>query len=189
MTSAARRLSRVSTAIAIAFALAATPAFAAGYIKFDGVDGDVAGKGHGGEIHVESFSWGASQAGTGRGTGKMHMEDISAKPDTAARREKSSPTLSEVVVTKSTDSASPSAHGAGPPRRNWYAVARAAREDTIASCPFGPSGGTTLVTAPSRSADPAGTTASFGIARVSTRVPYRIVSPASDSSTTKALAA
>lgn len=77
MTSAASRLSRVSAAIALSFALAAAPAFAAGYLKLGDIKGDVSEKGHGGEIHVESFSWGATQAGTGRGAGKVSVHDIS----------------------------------------------------------------------------------------------------------------
>ena len=100
MTSAAKRLSRVSIAIAAttAIALPATPALAAGYLKLGDIRGEASDKGHGGEIHIESFSWGATRAGT----------------DPAGRKaEKSTPSVSEIVVSKTTDSSTPSAHGAG----------------------------------------------------------------------------
>jgi type VI protein secretion system component Hcp len=79
MSSAHLRLSRVSSAIAIAFALAAAPAAAAGYLKLGDIKGQAAaaGSGHRDEIHIESFSWGATQARVG---GKMHQEDLSVAP-------------------------------------------------------------------------------------------------------------
>jgi type VI protein secretion system component Hcp len=79
MSSALTRLSRVSSAIAISFALAAAPAAAAGYLKLGDIKGQAAaaGSGHRGEIHIESFSWGATQTRVG---GKMHQEDLSAAP-------------------------------------------------------------------------------------------------------------
>ena len=84
MSSALTRLSRVSSAIAISFALAAAPAAAAGYLKLGDIKGEAAaaGSGHSKEIHVESFSWGATQARVG---GKMHQEDISVAPASGAR--------------------------------------------------------------------------------------------------------
>ena len=80
MSSALTRLSRVSSAIAISFAVAAAPAAAAAYIKLGDIKGNAAaaGSGHRGEIHIESFSWGATQVR--RGGGKMHQEDISVAP-------------------------------------------------------------------------------------------------------------
>ena len=74
-------------AVAIA-ALDATGAAAAGYLKLGDIKGQAAaGPGRGGEIHVESFSWGATQtgvgahgAGGGGGAGKVHVHDISMAP-------------------------------------------------------------------------------------------------------------
>jgi type VI protein secretion system component Hcp len=86
MTNASLRLSGVSTAIAIAFALTAAPAGAAGYLKLgsvkpvlsnvEGGQANAAGS-HRDEIIVESYSWGMSQTGSHRGGGKMHLEDVS----------------------------------------------------------------------------------------------------------------
>ena len=84
MSSALSRLSRLSSAIAISFALAAAPAAAAGYIKFGDIKGqtNTADSRPGrGEIHIESFSWGQTQVA--RGGGKMHQEDLSVVPSTA----------------------------------------------------------------------------------------------------------
>lgn len=61
MTSAPR-LSRVSAAIAIAFALAAQPALAAGYLKLGDIKGESSDRGHGGQIEIESWSWGETRA-------------------------------------------------------------------------------------------------------------------------------
>lgn len=73
MTSAPR-LSRVSAAIAIAFALAAAPASAAGYLKLGDIKGESAARsGHGGQIDVESWSWGA--AATRGADGKWFVAD------------------------------------------------------------------------------------------------------------------
>jgi len=89
MTSAPLRLSGVSTAIAIALALTAAPAAAAGYLKLGSVkpvlsnvergQANAAGS-HRDEIIVESYSWGMSQTGSHRGGGKMHLEDVSTAP-------------------------------------------------------------------------------------------------------------
>lgn len=62
MTSAPR-LSRVSAAIAAtAVALTAAPAVAGGYIKLGDIKGESTAKGHGGQIEIESWSWGETQA-------------------------------------------------------------------------------------------------------------------------------
>ncbi len=62
MISATPRLSRVSTAIAVLFALAAAPAVAGpAFLKFGGVDGDTKDR-HKNEIEILSWSWGATQA-------------------------------------------------------------------------------------------------------------------------------
>lgn len=79
MTSAPR-LSRVSAAIAIGFALAAAPGAAAlaiaGYLKFDDIKGESkerSGTARGGQIEVESWSWGA--AATRGADGKWFVAD------------------------------------------------------------------------------------------------------------------
>ncbi len=81
-------------AFALAFALAAGPALAAidAYLQIDGIKGE--SQTHPGWIEVSSFQWGASR-GLGPPTGG------------AADRESSAPSVSEIVVTKTTDSASP----------------------------------------------------------------------------------
>jgi len=57
-----------------------TQASAAGYLKFDGVDGEAADK-HKGEIEILSWSWGASNPGGGIATGKrMHKPMTISKP-------------------------------------------------------------------------------------------------------------
>jgi len=49
-------------------------------LNIDGIQGDSTVNGHEGEIVVDSFSWGASNPGTGRGTGagvgKVSVQDI-----------------------------------------------------------------------------------------------------------------
>lgn len=52
------------------------------FLKLDGIAGESKDKAHGGEIHIESFSWGMSQtgahgAGGGGGAGKVSVHDIS----------------------------------------------------------------------------------------------------------------
>ena len=52
------------------------------FLKLDGIKGESADHKHGGEIHIESFSWGVSQTGThgtagGGGAGKVSVHDIS----------------------------------------------------------------------------------------------------------------
>jgi type VI secretion system secreted protein Hcp len=51
------------------------------FLKLDGIDGESMDHKHGKEIHVESWSWGATQSGTsssggGGGAGKVHMQDF-----------------------------------------------------------------------------------------------------------------
>lgn len=62
MTSATTRLSRVSAAIGVAFALSTSPAAAGGYIKLGDIKGESAAKGQGGQIEIESWSWGETQS-------------------------------------------------------------------------------------------------------------------------------
>jgi type VI secretion system secreted protein Hcp len=52
------------------------------FLKLDGIKGEAADAKHGGEIHIESFSWGMSQTGAhgtggGGGAGKVSVHDIS----------------------------------------------------------------------------------------------------------------
>lgn len=63
------------------------------YMSYDGVAGDVTAGGHEKWIELNSFQW-----GVGRG--------ISSPTGASADRESSAPSVSEVVVTKSTDAAS-----------------------------------------------------------------------------------
>jgi type VI secretion system secreted protein Hcp len=49
------------------------------FLKVDGIDGESTNSRHGGEIEIESFSWGATQSGTstgGGGAGKVIFQDI-----------------------------------------------------------------------------------------------------------------
>ena len=63
------------------------------YLKIAGIDGDATHKGHEKWIDVQSFQW-----GVGRG--------ISTPVGSAAKREASEPSVSEVTITKSMDSSS-----------------------------------------------------------------------------------
>jgi type VI secretion system secreted protein Hcp len=52
------------------------------FLKLDGVKGESKDSKHGGEIHIESFSWGMNQTGAhgvggGGGAGKVSVHDIS----------------------------------------------------------------------------------------------------------------
>src|SRR5258705_11514349 len=52
------------------------------FLKLDGIKGESVDHKHGGEIHIESFSWGMSQTGAhgtggGGGAGKVSVHDIS----------------------------------------------------------------------------------------------------------------
>lgn len=52
------------------------------FLKLDGIKGESKDHKHGGEIHIESFSWGMSQTGAhgsggGGGAGKVSVHDIS----------------------------------------------------------------------------------------------------------------
>ena len=51
------------------------------FLKIDGIDGESADSTHGGEFQIESFSWGATNAGSsalggGAGSGKVSMQDF-----------------------------------------------------------------------------------------------------------------
>src|SRR5579862_6252258 len=63
------------------------------YMNYDGITGDVTSAGHEQWIELTSFQW-----GVGRG--------ISNSAGSGADRESSTPSVSEIVVTKVTDSAS-----------------------------------------------------------------------------------
>lgn len=66
MTSAHPRLSRVSAAIALSFALAAAPALAAdAFLKLGDIKGESEADKHKGQIEVLSWSWGEAEAATG----------------------------------------------------------------------------------------------------------------------------
>jgi type VI secretion system secreted protein Hcp len=64
------------------------------FMNYDGIPGDVTAQGHEKWIEVNSFQW-----GIGRG-----ISNASSSP---SDREGSTPSVSEIVITKSTDSASP----------------------------------------------------------------------------------
>lgn len=63
------------------------------FLKIDGIEGESANSRHGGEIEIESFSWGAAQSGTGGsgggGAGKVSFQDIHF----TAKTSKASPKL------------------------------------------------------------------------------------------------
>jgi type VI secretion system secreted protein Hcp len=64
------------------------------FMKYDGIEGDVTTAGHEKWIEVHSFQWGVGRS-------------INNSAASGADREGSTPSVSEVVVTKDTDSASP----------------------------------------------------------------------------------
>jgi type VI secretion system secreted protein Hcp len=64
------------------------------YMNYNDIKGDVSAEGHENWIEVHSFQW-----GVGRG--------ISSPTGASADRESSAPSISEIVVTKSTDLSSP----------------------------------------------------------------------------------
>jgi type VI secretion system secreted protein Hcp len=64
------------------------------FVNYDGVPGDVTAQGHEQWIEANSFQW-----GVGRG-----ISNASSSP---ADREGTTPSVSEIVITKNTDSASP----------------------------------------------------------------------------------
>ena len=64
------------------------------YLQYEKVDGEVTESGHKGWIELQSFQW-----GVGRG--------ITTPVGSSSKRESSSPSVSEIVVTKNTDKASP----------------------------------------------------------------------------------
>src|SRR6058998_1960135 len=52
------------------------------FLKLDGIKGESKDHKHGGEIHIESFSWGLTQTGAhasggGGGAGKVSVQDLS----------------------------------------------------------------------------------------------------------------
>lgn len=64
------------------------------YMKYDGVSGDVTESGHEKWIELSSFQW-----GVGRG--------VTSPTGASADRESSAPSVSEIVVTKQSDAATP----------------------------------------------------------------------------------
>ena len=64
------------------------------FMQYEGIDGDVTTKGHEKWIELQSFSWGTSRA-------------MTSSSSSAADREGSTPSVSEVVVTKVTDGSTP----------------------------------------------------------------------------------
>ena len=51
------------------------------FLKIQGIDGEAQDKTHKGDLHIESFSWGETNAGTaaaggGYGAGKVNMQDF-----------------------------------------------------------------------------------------------------------------
>ena len=73
----------------VAAVLAGAPAGDSIYMKYGGIEGDVAATGHEGAIQLNSFQW-----GIGRGI---------SSPGAGGGREASAPTVSEIVVTKTFD--------------------------------------------------------------------------------------
>ena len=64
------------------------------FLKIDGIQGESLDAKHKGEIELESFSWGETNAGTtaagsGRGAGKVNMQDLQV----AKKLDKASPLL------------------------------------------------------------------------------------------------
>ncbi len=81
MKNSLARLSSTLALVAPTATLLATQADAAIFIKFDGVDGEVASKGHEKWIEILSWSWGVSNAGSssmgsGGGAGKVSLQDF-----------------------------------------------------------------------------------------------------------------
>lgn len=74
-------------------------AFAASvdYLKFDGIAGESTDAGHRDQINLESWSWGATQAGTGGGggSGKVSVHDFNFGKNV----DKASPKLMEFLTT------------------------------------------------------------------------------------------
>jgi type VI secretion system secreted protein Hcp len=79
-----KRNSSILLAVAAVTLFTALPAHAAAvdyFLKIEGIDGESTDATHRGEIIIESFSWGMSNAGTfagggGGGAGKVSMQDI-----------------------------------------------------------------------------------------------------------------
>ncbi len=64
------------------------------YLQYDGIEGEVTAKGHEKWIEIQTLSWGVGRA-------------ISTPVGSSAKRESSAPSVSELVLTKQTDKASP----------------------------------------------------------------------------------
>jgi type VI secretion system secreted protein Hcp len=79
--------------------LSVNDAYAAGYIKFDGIDGEATADDHINWINLESWSFGATKAGAGAGggggAGKVIMQDFHFDKTV----DKSSPKLFESLTT------------------------------------------------------------------------------------------
>ena len=70
------------------------------FLKIEGIDGESTDSTHGGEIDIESWSWGATQSGTsagqgGAGAGKVSMQDFHF----VMRHNKASPLLMKACAT------------------------------------------------------------------------------------------
>ncbi len=66
--------------------LAAPTALAAGYIKFDGVQGEAKGRAASPGIEIDSFSWGASNAGSSKRADAAPAATVPDEPTAAASR-------------------------------------------------------------------------------------------------------
>ena len=99
-------------ALGLVFAISAIPSSSAQFVdqifmQYEGIDGEVAVRGHENEIQLNSF-----QFGIGRG--------ISSPAGGASGREASAPSISEITVTKVMDKSSPKLFGeavAGQPHK------------------------------------------------------------------------
>ena len=83
--------------IIILAGLSVNDAFAAAYIKFDGIDGESVDRNHDKWINLDSWSWGATQTGTGGGggAGKVSVQNFSFDKTV----DKASPKLFEALTT------------------------------------------------------------------------------------------
>ncbi len=87
------RLSGISTALALIFAVSAAPAAASGYIKFGGVEGESTASDHTKQVEILSWSFGTSNASTGSGThvggggaGSGKVDVSGAAPEAAKKK-------------------------------------------------------------------------------------------------------
>ena len=94
------------------------------FLKIDGIDGESKDDKHSGELDIDSFSWGVSQAGgfgtgAGGGTGKAVLQDISF----TAKLSKASPILMlHCANGKHLDSATLTVRKSGEDRQEYYVV-------------------------------------------------------------------